>query len=210
MMSTTSQKVCKGKEVEATLKDLDTDNDKVEIIMASTVFPLREDQDTGEAEVKVRKYKLLSSGKHRIRPVTRPDEKECLATWVEVGGLQAWTLWDSGSTTTRITPSFAEIAKITLNNPHIVKLGTVGSRSIIKFGTDVTMKVANTNTDCTTYVDVANFDCYDMIIGTLFMRRNKVKLDFEKNEVALPAIKVTNQDLDPRFCRHRATDKKHE
>ena len=216
MMSTTSQKICKGKEVEATIKDLDTDDDKVEIIMAFTVFPLREDKDTGEAEVKVRKYKLLASGKHRIQPVTRPDEKECLATWVEIGGLQAWTLWDSGSTTTGITPSFAEIAKIAvdiLDDPHILQLGTVGSRSIIKFGTDVTMKVANT--DCMTYVDVANFDHYDMIIGTPFMRRNKVKLDFEKNEVvingqSLPAIKVTNKDLDPRLRRHRAMDKKHE
>ncbi len=65
------------------------------------------------------------------------------------------------------------------------------------------------------YVDVVNFDRYNMIIGTPFMRRNKVKLDFEKNEVvingqSLPAIKVTNQDLDARLRRHRATDKKQE
>ncbi len=114
------------------------------------------------------------------------------------------------------TPGESKDLKIpvdTLDDPHILQLGTVGSRSIIKFGTDVTMKVANT--ECTTYVDVANFDRYDMIIGTPFMRRNKVKLNFEKNEVvingqSLMAIKVTNKDLDPRLRRHRATDKKYE
>jgi len=183
--------------------------------MASTVFPLRKDRDIEQMEIKVHKYKLLSSGKHRTGPAAKPDKKECLATWVKVGGLEAWTLWDSGSTTTRITPSFAKIAKIsvnTLDDPHILQLGTVGSHSIIKFGTDVTMKVADRN--CTTYVDVANFDCYDMIIETPFMRRNKVKLDFEKNEVvingqSLPVIKVTNKGLDLRLRHHRATDKKY-
>ena len=47
-----------------------------------------------------------------MRPPTSSDEKECLATWVGVNGLDAWALWDSGSTTTGITPSFAEIAKV--------------------------------------------------------------------------------------------------
>ncbi|KAG6881892.1 hypothetical protein C0995_016735, partial [Termitomyces sp. Mi166 len=38
------------------------------------------------------------------RPQYTPQEKECLVTYVEVNGHPAWTLWDSGSTTTGITP----------------------------------------------------------------------------------------------------------
>jgi hypothetical protein len=86
------------------------------------------------------------------------------------GDLAAWTLWDSGSTTTGITPAFAELAKIkvdTLEDPHVLQLGTVGSRSIIKYGADATITVANVRD--TAYVDIANFDRFDMIIGTPWM-----------------------------------------
>jgi hypothetical protein len=31
------------------------------------------------------------------------------------------------------------------------------------------------------YMDIANFDRYDMIIGTPYMRHNKVQLDFEND-----------------------------
>ena len=133
---------------------------------------------------------------------------------MEIDGLQAWTLWDSGSTTTGVTPAFAEIAKVkidTLEDPHVLQLGTVGSRSIIKYGADVEMKVAKTAVK--TYVDIANFDRYDMIVGTPWMRRNRVVLDFSTNTVivdgvGIPAIKIKEKDLDPRLRRHRATEKK--
>ena len=107
-----------------------------------------------------------------MRPPTSPEEKECLATWVGVNGLKAWALWDSGSTTMGITPSFAEIAKVpvnTLEDPHILQLGTIGSRSTIKYGADVDIKIDDLETK--SYIDIANFDCYDMIIGTLFLRK---------------------------------------
>jgi len=61
-------------------------------------------------------------------------------------------------------------------------------------------------------VDIANFDRYDMIMGTPWMRRHKVLLDFNANRViingtSIPAIKVTAKDLDPRLRRHRTTDR---
>jgi len=160
------------------------------------------------------KYRFRHSGKTRLRPATSPDDKECLATWVTIGDLAAWTLWDSGSTTTGITPAFAEHAKVevdTLEDPHVLQLGTVGSRSIIKYGADVLITVANVK--ATSYVDIANFDRYDMIIGTPWMRRHKVLLDFNANRVIIngspiQAIKVTAKDLDPRIRRHRTTDKR--
>ena len=160
-----------------------------------------------------RKYRLHHSGKTRLRPQVPQEEKECLASWVRVGELAAWALWDSGSTLTGVTPAFAEIAKLrldTLEDPHVLQLGTVGSRSIIKYGADVRVRVGKA--DVMSYVDIANFDRYDMIIGTPWMRRNKVRLDFENDQVvvggtAVPAVKVKAKDLDTRVRRHRATDK---
>ena len=82
----------------------------------------------------------------------------------------------------------------------MLQLGTVGSCSSIKYGADVNIQVAKVNV--TSYVDVANFDHYNMIIGTPWMRRNKVLLDFEKNKVIInripiDAIKIREKDLDP-------------
>jgi len=161
-----------------------------------------------------KKYQIHHTGKTQLRPAVSPEDKECLATWVTVGSLDAWTLWDSGSTTTGITPAFAELVKVkvnTLEDPHVLQLGTVGSRSIIKYGADVPIVVEQVNT--MSYVDLANFDRYDMIIGTPWMRKHKVLLDFDTNRViingtAIPAIKVKGNDLDPHLRRHHATEKR--
>jgi hypothetical protein len=160
-----------------------------------------------------RKYQFKHSGKSRIRLAVKPDEKECLATWVTVGNLTTWTLWDSGSTTTGITPAFAELAKIkvdTLEDLHMLQLGTVGSQSIIKYGVDVLITVAGAKD--TTYINITNFDRYDMIIGTPWMQKHNVILDFAANRVVIngcpiPAIKIVNKDLDPRSCYHQVMDK---
>jgi hypothetical protein len=133
-------------------------------------------------EIKIRKARMKSSKSARLRPVTKPEDKECLATFVSVGGFNAWTLWDSGSTTMRITPTFAQVADITvlpLLNPHTLQLGTVGSRSTVNYGTETQVTAPGVNS--TIYMDIANFDRYDMIIGTPFMRANRVQLDFENN-----------------------------
>ena len=117
-----------------------------------------------------KRYRLHHTGKTRRRLVTDPEDKWCLATWVTIRNLKAWTLWDTGSTTTGITPTFAELAKVkvdTLEDPHVLQLGTVGSRSIIKYGADVMVEVSEKRIP--TYVDIANFDRYDMIIGTPWM-----------------------------------------
>jgi hypothetical protein len=159
------------------------------------------------------KYRFRHSGKSRICPAVPPDKKECLATWVTVGDLAAWTLWDLGSTTTGITPAFAELAKIkvdTLEDLHMLQLGTVGSRSIIKYGADAAIAVANMRD--TAYVDIANFDRFDMIIGTPWMRKHNMLLDFAANCIIvngcpIPAIKMANKDLDPRSRRHHIMDK---
>jgi len=185
-----------------------------DFITATVVFPLK--GNTQPKEVKMRKHKLIPSRKTRMRPKYSEEEKRCLATWVEINGLRAWTLWDSGSTTTGITPAFAELAKIPvdeLEDPHVLQLGTVGSRSSIKYGADVNINIGEEKLP--TYVDIANFDRYEMIVGTPFMRQHNVILDFEKGEIIfrgkrIPAITVSTKEIDPTARRQRITDKKNE
>jgi len=69
------------------------------------------------------------------------------------------------------------------------------------------------NQSFSSYVDVANFDRYDMIIGTPFLWKNNVLLDFKGdrviiNDASYPAVKIIRKEDDPRLCRHRITDKK--
>src|SRR6266545_1522688 len=119
---------------------LDEDVKKCDIIAASIV----EFRKGNPAEKDNWKYWFKASEKTRSRPQVPPEDKECLATYIKVGDLDTWTLWDSGSTTLGITPHYAEVANVvvdTLSDPHILQLGTVGSRSIINFGADTTLTI---------------------------------------------------------------------
>jgi hypothetical protein len=161
-----------------------------------------------------RKVHLRADKTARPRPEYTPEEKECLATFVSIGGYEAWALWDSGSTTTGLTPAFAQVADLRvfpLTNPHTLQLGTVGSRATVNYGADVRMEAPGISDD--TYVDIANFDRYDMIIGTPFMNKNKVILDFENKQVIVngkstPAVKVLLGDNDARLRRYRSVDRR--
>ncbi|KAG6892177.1 hypothetical protein C0995_004993, partial [Termitomyces sp. Mi166 len=79
------------------------------------------------------------------RPQYTPQEKECLVTYIEVNGYPAWTLWDSGSTTTGITSQFAHVNAICvyeLSEHLMLQLGTVGSRAMVHFGTEVKIRAS--------------------------------------------------------------------
>ena len=181
-----------------------------DVIAASDIGP----KPKGPVEKDNWNFWIRSSGKLRERPQVKPENKECLATCTKVGDLEAWTLWDLGSTMSSITPSYAKLAKIvvdTLTDPHVLQLETIGSQSIIKFGADMSLRIAKQLYSF--YVDVANFDRYDMIIGMPFMRKHSVLLDFKKsrviiNDMVLPAIRIELGDSDTRLRRYRATDKK--
>jgi hypothetical protein len=162
-------------------------------------------------DIKVRRVVLKKMKHPRPRPAVSIADKACLLTYTEVNGHKAWTLWDSGSSASGITPAFAHIASATVFNllhPYLVQLGMTGSRSSIQFGTECRLKVGRT--DSVEYLDVANFDRYDMVIGTPYMHKHHVQLDFETNEVVvhgehIPAQVVQKVDADQRVCRSRVT-----
>ncbi|KAG5332067.1 hypothetical protein C0989_007261 [Termitomyces sp. Mn162] len=152
-------------------------------------------------EVPMRKVWLMASKDAMEHPVLLAQDKECLITWVELNGYRAWTLWDSGSTTSGITPLFVHVAGIcvaSLATSITLQLGMIGSCSIVNYGARVTMKVPGKIHNV--YVDIANFDHYNMIVETPFMRTHKVLLDFANDQVvidgrATPAHKLELEDV---------------
>jgi len=59
-------------------------------VTATIAAPLMKEEHPGRAEAKDNwKFQFKSIGNRRVRPVVKPEEKECLATWVNVRGLDA-------------------------------------------------------------------------------------------------------------------------
>ena len=99
-------------------------------------------------EIKLWKAHMKSSKTAWPHPVMKSEDKECLATFVSIRGFDTWTLWDFGSTTMGITPTFAQVANITiflLLNPHILQLGTVGSWSTVNYGMETLVRASGVN-----------------------------------------------------------------
>ncbi|KZV59609.1 hypothetical protein PENSPDRAFT_595136, partial [Peniophora sp. CONT] len=106
---------------------------------------------------------------------------------VKVNGLKCLALFDSGSTTTCVSPAVADVTKMrtfNLKNPVTLQLGCVGSRSKINYGAQARISVGSLS-DEDVYVDLVNLDKYDMVLGTPFMNKYKCKLDFEQGGVMI-------------------------
>jgi hypothetical protein len=133
-----------------------------------------------------------------------------MAALVKVNGLKAYALLDSGSTTVSVTHDFACVANLAvmqLDNPILLQLGTVGSRSMINFGTRTHLELGPIKED-DTYLDVINIDRYDMIISTLFMRRHGLILDFGTDALTVrgkPIPTLTSGQEDLMIAKKRAT-----
>ncbi len=122
-------------------------------------------------------------------------EKRCLVTYLNVNGLDALTLWDSGSTSTAMSPPFADVLKalvFQLMNPVVLQLGTVGSRSRINFGTK--SKIVSEGYMGPGYFDIVNIDKYNVIIGTPFMHEHGVILDFETKCVQIRTTIISQEE----------------
>jgi hypothetical protein len=120
------------------------------------------------------------------RPIRVNDEDLCLAAYVTINGVKAYTLFDSGSMTDAVSPDFTRVANVPiyeLEKPLTLQLGCAGSRSKINFGTESHIEFGSIAKD--TYLDVANLDKYDSILGTPFLRKHGIMLDFDHNEIVI-------------------------
>ncbi|KAF7334445.1 Retrovirus-related Pol polyprotein from transposon 412 [Mycena venus] len=111
----------------------------------------------------------------------------CLSALVKIGSTSAYVLFDSGSNTDSMTPEYANAingVRIPLTEQVTLQLGCVGSRSKISFGTRVPVDFGGVKGHV--YFDQVNLDRYDVVIGTPFMNRHGVVLDFGQREIRFP------------------------
>ena len=107
-----------------------------------------------------------------------------LHCWMKLHNLEAFILLDSGCTSDSISLEFAMSANLKahkLEEPVPLQLGTVGSHSKINFRLFADFELSSKKGSH--YFDVVNIDRYDVILGTVLMRKHSVVLDFDLNEV---------------------------
>ena len=93
-----------------------------------------------------------------------------------------------------ISPNFIRAAKIEpfpLDKPIGIQLAVTGSRSVINYGANATIKYDGKESK--EYFDIINIDYYDTILGTLFIRKHKVIIDFINNCLKVKDKIVCNQ-----------------
>ena len=119
------------------------------------------------------------------RPRRTKRQETCLAGWIRVNGVDAFTLFDSGSNTDTLSPSFARVANGSthqLEQQVPLQLGTVGSRAAINYGVKAPVELGKSR--CKDYYfDIVNIDRYDCIAGAPMMRKFGVRLDFREDAI---------------------------
>jgi hypothetical protein len=120
-----------------------------------------------------------------MRPRAATEARQCLAAYITINGVKAYTLFDSGSTPDLMSPDFARVTKVStfqLENPVPIQLGCVGSRSTITRGCRVAVRLGEILVE-DQYFDIVNIDCYDIIVRTAFMYECRVVLDVHKRAI---------------------------
>jgi hypothetical protein len=127
---------------------------------------------------------LCKSSQKLTRPIREPKENQCFVTLVEIHGQPAVALLDSGCTTDAISPELVNIARMKVHElaeQVPLQLGMAGSRSKINYGVNTHIVYGPIKMDH--YFDVINTDRYEAILGTLFMHKHGIVLDFKLNQV---------------------------
>ena len=119
------------------------------------------------------------------RPMRSKRQETCLAGWIRVNGVDALTLFDSGSNTDTLSPAFTQVSGIQtrkLEQQVPLQLGTVGSRAAINYGAEVPIEVGDTKYP-KYYFNIVNINRYDCIAGAPMMRKFRVRLDFREDAI---------------------------
>ncbi|KAF7965635.1 hypothetical protein HWV62_42444 [Athelia sp. TMB] len=118
-------------------------------------------------------------------PISRPRHNQStISCMITINGHEALALFDSGSTTDSITPEFgfaSRTRQFKLDEQITLQLGCVGSRSKIVYGAVAPVTITGITEEM--YFDVVNIDKYDAILGTPFLQRHGILLDFKRGGV---------------------------
>ena len=113
----------------------------------------------------------------------------------EIGGVKAHCLIDSGCKGIMISPNFIRAAKIEpflLDKTISIQLAVMGSKSVISYGANTTIKY--NEKESKEYFDIVNIDYYDAILGTPFLRKHEVVIDFMNNCLRIKDKIIHNQE----------------
>ena len=132
--------------------------------------------------------------RERSRPLQKCNDNQPISIFWEIGGTKADCLIDSGCEGIMLSPNFIRAAKIEpfpLDKPIGIQLAVTGGKSIIDYGTNTTIKYEGRESK--EYFDIINIDYYDAILGTPFLRKHEVIIDFMNNCLRLKDKIVHNQ-----------------
>jgi hypothetical protein len=168
------------------------------------------------------KWFITYDHRARRRDNTRPKqmcaENKTLSAFWDIEGVKAHCLLDSGCEGVMISLEFTcatGMRMFELEHPIGLQLACIGSKSNINYGTNTSIKFGTHTIN--KYFDVANVNFYDAILGTPFLRRPSMVLDFKdqgkiliRNEVIPINFKVVKPEKEerkrpPRLATARAT-----
>ena len=101
-----------------------------------------------------------------------------------------------------LSPNFIRAAKIEpflLDKPIGIQLAVTGSKSVINYGVNTTIKYEGR--ELKEYFDIINIDYYDAILGTPYLRKYEVIIDFVNNCLRLKDKIVCNQEMNIKWGR---------
>ena len=132
--------------------------------------------------------------KNRSRPSRKCDDYRAISVFREIGDVKAHCLIDSSCKGVMISPKFTRAAKIktfALEKPIVIQLAVMGSKSVINYGTNTTIKI--NGEELKEHFNVVNIDYYDTILGTPFLKKFKVAIDFTKDCLTIKDKIILNQ-----------------
>ena len=142
--------------------------------------------------------------RHREQPTWPHSDNHTLAEYWEINGVKAHCLLDSRSQGVLLSPEVMRatgIKTFALEKPIALQLACIGSRSMINYGAHTTIKIGHKVVE--EYFDIMNLEHYDTILGTPFLRKMGIVLDFRSpgmaqigNEVILTRKVFFNKSKD--------------
>ena len=132
--------------------------------------------------------------RQRSRPLWKCNDNQPISVFWEIGRTKAHCLIDSGCERIILSPNFIRAAKIEpfpLGKPIGIQLAVTGSKSVINYGANMTIKYEGRESK--EYFNIINIDYYDAILGTPFLRKHEVIINFMNNCLRLKDKIVCNQ-----------------
>ena len=131
--------------------------------------------------------------RERCRPLRKCNDNQPISIFWEIGRTKPHCLIDSGCEGIILSPNFIKAAKIELfplDNPIGIQLAVTGSKSVINYGENMTIKYEGR--ELKEYFNIINIDYYDAILGTPFLRKHEVIINFVNNCLRLKDKTVHN------------------